>query len=309
MELFFNFNTDADPAADPFNPARNTASPPDTEHPQGGKPELSQWFTPTWAAERLFDHYFSSLPRGSTVCEFSCGRGNFLRAIPEYHHAFGVEIDPELARLAEINTGRPVITGKFEEVKLPDAIDAFVGNPPFVAGILDTFLHRMHRHLRFGGSAGMILPVYAFQFSSRVRRYNELFSIRQDLIPGKQMFPGLSHPLCFALFTKETRPVLVNFTLFGDIHEINRMRPELKRTAINDVSPKGIWHRITFQALQSFGGQARLDTLYDYISPRRPSPNAWWKEKIRQTCCKYFTRLDTGLYALPETGTDTLAAS
>lgn len=44
--------------------------------------ELSQYFTPTWAAELLVKNFFPELNANSRVIEPSCGDGRFLMALP-----------------------------------------------------------------------------------------------------------------------------------------------------------------------------------------------------------------------------------
>ena len=267
---------------------------------QQGDATLSQWFTPTWAAELLFEHYMGALPAGNTVCEFSCGRGNFLGSIPARYDAFGVEIDPVLARKAAADTGRKVIVGDFREVELPDGIDAFIGNPPFVADFVDGALDRMHRVLREGGKAGFLLPAYIFQTSSRVCRYNERFTIQQDLLPGKDLFPGLSYPLCFVMFTKEQKPTLINMLLFHEAAQVKALGEGSRRTVIHDVSKKGgVWRLAVEEALIALGGRAAITAIYEFLAPRRPTGTEWWREQVRKVLQEFFSRVGYGEYAIP----------
>lgn len=105
------------------------------------KAELSQWFTPEWAAAMLVEKYFSSLSGSDLVLEPSCGRGAFLKAIPEHVPVVGVEIDPQLAQIARDTTGRRVITGDFNTVNLPEGVTAIVGNPPITGPMVPTDKH------------------------------------------------------------------------------------------------------------------------------------------------------------------------
>jgi predicted RNA methylase len=68
-----------------------------------------QYPTPGWAAQAIVDRYFPWLGEADCVIEPSCGPGSFLAAIPVHVPALGVEIDPVLARAAQINTGREVL--------------------------------------------------------------------------------------------------------------------------------------------------------------------------------------------------------
>lgn len=278
----------------PFSPAAVSAPAS-----QQGDASLSQWFTPSWAAELLFEHYMGTLPAGNTICEFSCGRGNFLGSIPHRYDAFGVEIDPGLAHKAATSTGRKVIVGDFREVELPANIDAFIGNPPFVADFVDGALDRMHRALRDGGKAGFLLPAYIFQTSSRVCRYNERFTIQQDLLPGKDLFPGLSYPLCFVMFTKEQKPTLINMLLFHEAAQVKALGEPARRTVVHEISKKGgVWRRAVEEALIALGGRAGISAIYEFLAPRRPTGTEWWREQVRKVLQEFFCKVGHAEYAV-----------
>jgi site-specific DNA-methyltransferase (adenine-specific) len=265
--------------------------------------QLSQWFTPTWAAALLVEDYFGDLPDRSSLCEVSCGRGNFLGAIPDRFDAFGVEIDPDLARQAEAATGRRVLVGDFREVPLPDRIDAFLGNPPFVADVFDGFLDRIHGLLPDGGRAGFILPSYIFQTSSRVLRYNERFTLRQDMLPGKDLFPGLSYPLSFVLFTKDQRPTLINMRLYRDAGAIKQLPEGVRRCLVHDVPAAGmsggIWRLAVDAALRAIGRPATVREVTEFLRlrNRRPSDAPTWEAKVRQVLRRFYPRVAPATYS------------
>ncbi len=56
------------------------------------KPELSQWFTPEWAAAMLVERYFPTLSPSDLALELACGTGSFINAIPADVPVLGVEI-------------------------------------------------------------------------------------------------------------------------------------------------------------------------------------------------------------------------
>ena len=105
---------------------------------------LNQYFTPSWAAELLVRRHFSDLSDKDTVLDPSCGDGRFLMAIPRDVDAYGVEIDSAQAEAAVRNTGREVIVGNFLTAKLPRKPTVVLGNPPFVADVIDEFLARCY---------------------------------------------------------------------------------------------------------------------------------------------------------------------
>jgi site-specific DNA-methyltransferase (adenine-specific) len=90
---------------------------------------LNQFFTPTWAAELIVQHFYPDLSERDTVLEAGCGDGRFLMAVPEDVDAYGVEIDPTLIDEARHNTGREIIQGDFRKVDLPRRPTVVLGNP------------------------------------------------------------------------------------------------------------------------------------------------------------------------------------
>lgn len=262
--------------------------------------ELGQYPTPVWVAEALVARYFSKLDRSDVVIEPSCGPGAFLSAIPREVRAVGVEIDPRVAAIARRNTGREVITGDFRNVELNFTPTAIIGNPPFNMDVIDGFLERAYRMLPEGGRVGMILPTTAFQTASRVVEYNKRWSLSQELIP-KNIYPRLSLPLLFAMFSKDRKRTLVGFALYGETLDV-QMLPKAYRAAMS-AGGGPIWKNVVDHALQRLGGEATLKQIYDEVEGARPTSNKFWREKIRQTLRVYddrFQPLGDGRYALAQ---------
>lgn len=61
---------------------------------------LSQFFTPVWAAEILFQQHFSHLTEKDLVWEPSCGTGSFLSVIPKHIPAISSDLDPEMLNIS-----------------------------------------------------------------------------------------------------------------------------------------------------------------------------------------------------------------
>src|SRR3989344_3740368 len=99
--------------------------------------------------------------------------------------------DHHRAAQARALSGRRVITGDFLAVDLPSEAAAIIGNPPFNAAVVASFLDRAHTLLRDGGRCGFILPAYIHQTHSKVLCYAKYWSIRTELRP-RNLFPGLS---------------------------------------------------------------------------------------------------------------------
>jgi site-specific DNA-methyltransferase (adenine-specific) len=244
-----------------------------------GDKDKHQWFTPVWAAEMLVQAHFGHLGADDFVVEPTAGVGNFLKAIPADVRAIGVELDPELAAAAQSATGRPVISGDFTTVTLPERPTAVVGNPPFDLELIDMILDRCHDLLPNGGKAGFILPSYAFQTASRLVNYARRWSVEQEMIP-RNLFKNMMKPLCFAVFAKDGLGTLRGFSLYRELHDVNGMSKWASSELNTSKSP---WKSIVTRAVSDMGGEATLADIYDAIEPRRPTENKWWQAKVRQT--------------------------
>lgn len=259
---------------------------------------LGQYPTATWVAEAIIHRHFRYLSARDFVIEPSCGPGSFLAALPAYVPAIGVEIDPAIAAHARANTGRQVVTGDFATVDLECAPTAIIGNPPFNLGLIDRFLDRAFALLPREGRVGFILPAYAFQTAGRVARYSERWSIGQEMIP-RNIYPGLSLPLVFAVFAKDFRRTLVGFAQYRETADV-QMLPQAYREAVS-APGKAVCYQVVSMALERLGGAAPLDAIYAEIEGVRPTQTKFWREKVRQTLRRYqnaFRAVGEGRYAL-----------
>lgn len=255
---------------------------------------LNQYFTPMWAAEALVERYFSALGASDLVLEPSCGEGALLAAIPRHVPAVGVEIDPVLAAQAR-RTGREVVCGDFRTVKLALSPTAIIGNPPFEAPIVHSFLDRAHEMLPDGAIAGFILPAYMFKHAAVVERLRERWSLQADQLPV-ELFPGLSKPLLFVLFRKDRQRVLVGLALYAEVAALRTLHAHYQ-AALRRVSASA-WGTAVAEALHQLGGEANLQTIYRAMEGRRPTGNQWWKDKVRQVLQQRFARTGSARYAL-----------
>lgn len=256
--------------------------------------ELGQWFTPTWAAERIVEHYFPDLGLWDRVLEPSCGAGAFLSAIPDHVPAMGVEIDPEMAARARAATGREVVVGDFTTVDIPFSPTVMLGNPPFQQKLIQSFIDRAWSLLPDDGRCGLLLPVYAFQTPSVVDRLSRKWHMQQDLVP-RTLFPRIKLPLCFAMLTKGKRG-LVGFSLYHETHAVSRLHKRYR--ALLASGEGSAWAAVVRAALEMLGGSATLEQLYAQIEGDRPTSNAFWKAKVRQTVQRIAVRTGPGRWAL-----------
>ena len=259
--------------------------------------QLGQWMTPDWAALHLVERYFGNLTSNDRVVEPSCGRGAFLRALPDYVPAIGVEIDPELAAIAIRTSGRQVIVGDFRHVDLPFQATAMIGNPPFKLAVIEGFLARAWDLLPDEGRVGLIVPCCTLQTASTVERISERWSVRQDMLP-RNLFDRLSLPICFAMLTKGRARGLVNFALYHELAAVNRLRARYR--ALLAEGERSVWAAVTRAALEALGGCASLASIYREIEGHRPTSNAFWQAKVRQTLQRIAVRVGAGRWALPD---------
>jgi site-specific DNA-methyltransferase (adenine-specific) len=258
-----------------------------------------QWFTPEWVAVELVERYFPDLTPADLVLEPSCGKGAFLKAIPDSVPAIGIEIDPGLVVEARANSERHVICGDFTQCHVPHGITNIIGNPPFEVATIERFLARSRSLLPELGRCGFLLPAYALQTHNSVWRWLESWSMQAEVIP-RRVFPRLRLPLLFVLFTRSATRTMIGFALYKECVEFDRLSKAAQAVLIEGRPRKGVWRALVEEVLEACGGEASLSELYERIAPRRPTANAWWREKVRQQvqlCC---TQVERGRWRLSE---------
>lgn len=259
--------------------------------------KLGQYPTPVWVAEALIERHFSKLDARDFVIEPSCGPGAFLSAIPAEVQAVGIEIDATVADIARNASGRQVITGDFRTVPFSFQPTAIIGNPPFDLRVIDGFLNRAHDLLPEGGRVGFILPAYAFQTAARVSGYADKWSLLQEMIP-RNIYPGLSLPLVFAIFSKDQKRTLVGFALYHEAADVHRLGKPFRDVLTAGSGP--IWVRVVETALSLLGGEGSLSDIYALVEDHRPTKTHFWREQIRKVIrqSERFLCVGAGRYAL-----------
>ena len=254
-----------------------------TAKPTSRDRQLGHFATPRYAAELLIERYLPNLCADDFVIEPTCGEGHILAAIPASVPCLGVELDSELAERARRLTGRTVIQGDFAQVALPadtiGNVSVIVGNPPFAVDTIDAILARSRRLLRARGTVVFILGAHYFATSARIARLSQSWSMRQEMIP-RDLFGRISVPLCVAIFQKSAERTMVGFAFY---HEVSSIRDvDARFREILEQAGGSIWKAAVAKALVLLGGEASLEQIYGVMERRRPSPNAFWREKIRQ---------------------------
>ncbi|CAG0999545.1 hypothetical protein RHDC4_03085 [Rhodocyclaceae bacterium] len=248
---------------------------------------LGQYPTRVYLAHQIYDHYFPYLNAKSFVVDAGCGPGAFLTALPSYVPAIGVDIDARMCQLARANTGREILHGDFCTIPLDVAPTLIIGNPPFNTDVIDGFLDRSYELLPEGGNVAFVLPAYAFQTASRVARYGDRWSLRQDMMP-RNVFTGLSLPIVFAIFTKDHHRKLIGFVFYREVADVQQL-PQPYREAL-DATSGPVWRHVVDLALVRLGGEADLGAIYAEVEGRRPTRTKFWREKIRQVLRRYSDR-------------------
>jgi len=256
--------------------------------------ELGQFFTPEWVAQALIERFYPGLGMWDRVAEPSCGEGAFLRALPDHVPAIGIEIDPDLAARARASSGREVLVGDFRTIDLPFRPTLLLGNPPFKSAVVMQFLDRAWDLLPADGEVGFVLPAFLFQTASTVDALAARWGMEQQMLP-RNVFPGLSHPLCFARLTKG-RHGLIGFALYHEAAAIARLQARYR--ALLAQGERSAWAAVTRAALEALGGEATLPEIYREIEGARPTTNQYWREKVRQQLQRIGRRVGPARWAI-----------
>lgn len=252
---------------------------------------LGQFNTPVWAAESLV----SALDLRDTdrVLEPTCGTGNFLKAIPEHIQALGVEIDPEIAEIARRDTGREVITGDFLEVDIPWQPTVVIGNPPYKVDLISGILDKSFDLLPPDGKVALLVSVHILQTPDTVDRLLRRWGVDHYLVP-RTLFNKAIRPLSFIVLSKNTKRCS-GMLLYPEALTVNRL-PRAAKTVANN-GQKSVWLRVVTWAMDMAGGEATLQELYVLVGEKRPTPNEWWRERVRAVLQQHFTPVAKGRWA------------
>ena len=212
--------------------------------------------------------------------------------------AVGVEIDPAVADIARQMTRHPVITGDFRQVPLPEHITAAIGNPPFSTVLVGEFLNRCYEQSELQ-RCGFVIPSYLTQTYSTVNRWRENWSLRAETIP-RGLFPRLSKPLMFLLFERGSSRNMTGFCLYDECVDFDNLAKNAKALLIQGRPRIGVWRALLNEVMAELGGEASLEEIYDAVEPKRPTPNAWWRDKVRQTLQFHFESISRGRWRQPE---------
>jgi hypothetical protein len=257
---------------------------------------LCQYFMPEWAAALLMEKFFPDLTGSDLLMEPGCGYAPFLKAVEGVVPGIGVEIDPVIAEAARAQTAARIVTGDYSVVELPTPT-AIAGNPPFGMDVVRAFLNRSYALLPENGRAGFVLPAHTLQLHNTAMELHERWSIQVEMIP-RSLFPLLSKPLVFAMFTKERVRRLVGMSLYLEARAMNDL-PQFARVTLQKGRPRrSVWRALVRAALERLGGEATTERMYEEIEDRRPTENPWWREKVRQCLQKEAEPVERGRWRL-----------
>jgi site-specific DNA-methyltransferase (adenine-specific) len=261
---------------------------------------LGQFFCPEYAAKRLVEAFFADLSAADYVVDAGCGPGAFLKALPWKVPAIGVEIDPDLAERARVETGREVLVGDFRVLPLPKQPTAILGNPPYDFETREAFLLRAADLLPRNGRCGWLLPATALSFASTVERWRQYFSIRTVAVP-RDLFPRIAYPLSFVLFSKDGACTLDGFALFDEAADVGRMPKSIKFALVHGRPRESVWRAAVREALTLLGGRGRLADIYSVMALRCPRAIRTWEGTVRRTLQEGFVNVRRGEWAIAGT--------
>lgn len=245
------------------------------------KSALEQFMTPEWAAELIVERFYPALDHRHTVVEPSCGRGAFIKALPRECAIIGVEIDPALAAIAQVNTGRRILIGDFLETDVVAHPTHLIGNPPWRVAVVRAFLDRAFDLLPANGEVGFILPADLFQHGHTVLEIEKKWRMSVHMIPRDIWGRALRRPIVFAQFYKDLHRSHFGFALYTECEAVKRMSKEVQQILIDGKPCRTTWRALVEHVLEKFG-RATLPQIYAAIEPLRHTDNQWWKEKVRQ---------------------------
>src|SRR3546814_16923089 len=87
---------------------------------------------------------------------------------------------------------------------------------------------------------------------------------------------------------------MIGLMLFAEQNAVENMPKAVRRR----LAGPGTWREAVQHALEALGGQASLTDIYRAVEPRRPSPNQFWSDKVRQKLGLYFKRVEEKRWAL-----------
>jgi len=211
--------------------------------------------------------------------EPGCGEGGFLDIASQLGvRCIGVEKNSQRAEIAR-SRGHHVLTGDFCTVPLPMELTIALGNPPYTTSIIDQLLNRLADPVAFPvlERINLLIPIFYLSNSKHVQAIREHFSINAHIIP-RNTFGRIRHPLAFARFDRNAKRQLVGLALYDQTEDVLNMAVRVQR----GLQTRQTWKTVVREALEALGGSGTLKQLYAIAEPKRPSPNIWWRDKIRQ---------------------------
>lgn len=124
--------------------------------------ELGQFFTPHDLCRDLVNAL--QPPATFTICDFSCGMGNWFNFLPNEKNLFGNEIDPDAYAVCRyLYPEATVQQGDFLYYRPKERFDFIVGNPPFnlrtERGLSQwAAIQKSEELLKYGGFMALIVP-------------------------------------------------------------------------------------------------------------------------------------------------------
>lgn len=124
------------------------------------------------------------------------------------------------------------------------------------------------------------------------------WSIQTELMP-RNLFPGLSLPITFTLFTKDRACRLSGFFLYREADDVTQLRPEVRRLVAASVKAGSVWRQAVNVAFDRLGQErAPLGEIYAAIE-HRPEKNRHCEQQVRKVLQTYpeFAAIERGVWS------------
>ena len=120
--------------------------------------------------------------------------------------------------------------------------------------------------------------------------------MEHSILP-RTLFNRMIRPLSFLKLVKGGKGMR-GMLLYRQAYFFNRLPLQAKKIASRGRG--SVWLRITTWAMEQVGGAADLNQLYELIGRNPPTPNKFYREKIRQVLQIHFRQISRGRWAFKD---------
>ena len=92
--------------------------------------------------------------------------------------------------------------------------------------------------------------------------------------------------------------LVYGFALYHEARAVQQLERRYRKMLTQ--AHGSVWEAVTRLAMLRLGGTAKLEQIYGEVQGNRPTSNAFWKAKVRQTLQRIGTRVGPGVWAVQE---------